>query len=90
MARGGPQPLNHWLVLSKGLQPLAAGFDMRRFPMWRTAAVLRSALRMLESGIVDPAPLVTNVIKFGDLDEVNRAFANHARDNRMKTAVLFD
>ena len=86
----GPQPLNHWLVLSKGLQLLAAGFDMRRFPMWRTAAVLRSALRMLESGIVDPAPLVTNVIKFGDLDEVNEAFANHARDNRMKTAVLFD
>jgi len=82
-----PQPLDHWLVLAKGLSIHAAGFDIRQFPMWRTAEAMRSAVEMIRSGNVDATRLVTHVERFEDEPAVSRAFHEHGREGRMKTAI---
>jgi L-iditol 2-dehydrogenase/threonine 3-dehydrogenase len=85
-----PQPLDHWLVLAKGLSIHAAGFDIRQFPMWRTAEAMRAAAELIRSGDVDVAPLVTHVERFEDEPAVARAFQEHGREGRMKTAIRFN
>lgn len=82
-----PQPIDTWLMLSKGLRLSSSPFDVREFPMWRTAAVLESACRLVESGAINLGALVTHEVEFNDEAAVLAAFHCHGADGRLKTVA---
>lgn len=83
-----PQMINTWMILAKGLSLRAAPFDVRQFPMARSAEVAGVALRLIESGLVDARPLVTSYVCLDDGDGVRRAFTEYGRGASMKTSLL--
>ena len=84
-----PQRFDTWLLLSKGIRLQSTPFDVRAFPMRRTASVLTLAQRLLLHGAVDPSKVVSHVVPFVDDTEVKSAFDDHATGTRMKTVVRF-
>ncbi|MEU0157010.1 zinc-dependent alcohol dehydrogenase [Micromonospora fulviviridis] len=86
-ATGVRQQINTWLILAKGLNVRATPFDVRLFPMTRSAHVANIAVRLLESGLVAAGPVVTNRISFYDPDAVNTAFTNYGKDASMKSCL---
>ncbi|RKT19832.1 L-iditol 2-dehydrogenase/threonine 3-dehydrogenase [Streptomyces sp. 1114.5] len=83
-----PQRLNTWMILAKGLKLLSTPFDVRSFPMARSAHVTAVALRLVESGLVDPAPLITTRACLDDEAAVREAFTGYGRGASMKTSLL--
>ncbi|MGW2248916.1 zinc-dependent alcohol dehydrogenase [Kitasatospora sp. NPDC001660] len=83
-----PQRLNTWMILAKGLRLLSTPFDVRSFPMARSAHVTAVALRLVESGLVDPAPLITTRARLDDEAAVREAFTGYGRGASMKTSLL--
>jgi len=84
-----PQSLDHWLMLAKGLQVQAAPFDVRAFPMSRTAHVMRVAAEMISSGLLDAGRLVTGGIGFDDESAVRRVFTGYGQDGSLRTSIRF-
>ncbi|MFE0176163.1 zinc-binding dehydrogenase [Streptomyces sp. NPDC059002] len=83
-----PQLINTWMILAKGLSLRAAPFDVRQFPMARSAEVAGVALRLIESGLVDARPLMTSYVSLDDEDGVRRAFTEYGQGASMKTSLL--
>lgn len=85
-----PQLINTWLILAKGLRLLATPFDVRLFPMNRSAHVIRTALVLVQDGIIAVEPLVTRAVAATDVAGIRDAFANYGKNGGMKTSVLFE
>ncbi|MDN3359413.1 zinc-binding dehydrogenase [Actinomadura sp. DC4] len=85
-----PQSVDTWLLLSKGLRINAAPFDVRAFPMSRTAHVMRVALNLLAGGLLDVDSLITGVVEFHDEDGVRDVFSAYGENGALKTSVGFD
>lgn len=85
-----PQRLDTWLLLSKGLQINAAPFDVRAFPMTRTAHVMQVALNLLIGGLLDVDSLITGAVPFYDEDGVRTVFSAYGENGSLKTSVGFD
>lgn len=81
------QGIDLWRILAKGLHVRAAGFDVRAFPMERSSHVLSQAVRLLDSGIVDGKPLVTNEVMWEDLVGITDAFARYGRNGALKSSI---
>lgn len=86
-ATGVRQQINTWLILAKGLNVRATPFDVRLFPMARSAHVARIAVNLLESGMVDSAPAVSHRVLFDDTAAVVDSFEQYGAGNRMKTCI---
>jgi L-iditol 2-dehydrogenase/threonine 3-dehydrogenase len=84
------QHIDTWLILSKGLKLRATAFDVRHFPMWKTADILIAAKNIVSRQMISLAPIISNVAGFYSPDSVKIAFAEHAMNNRLKTMVSFD
>jgi L-gulonate 5-dehydrogenase len=84
-----PQSFDHWLMLAKGLQVQAAPFDVRAFPMSRTAHVMRVAAELLSSGLLDVSRLVTGDIAFCDESAVRRVFTHYGQGGSLRTSIRF-
>lgn len=84
-----PQDFDHWLVLAKGLRVSAAPFDVRAFPMSRTAHVARVAADLASGGLLDVGRLVTGGISFLDEDAVRRVFTDYGKDGSLRTSISF-
>lgn len=87
-ASGVPQQLSTWLILAKGLHLRAAPFDVRLFPMRRSAHVAQIALGLVEHGVIEVASLVSDVIAFDDESGVRQGFANYGGGDGMKFTLL--
>jgi threonine dehydrogenase-like Zn-dependent dehydrogenase len=85
-----PQSVDTWLLLSKGLRINAAPFDVRAFPMSRTAHVMRIALNLLIGGLLDVDSLITGAVPFHDEDGVRSVFSAYGENGALKTTVGFD
>jgi L-gulonate 5-dehydrogenase len=85
-----PQSLDTWLLLSKGLRINAAPFDVRAFPMTRTAHVMQVALNLLIAGLLDVDSLITDAVPFYAEDAVRNVFFNYGANGTLKTSVGFD
>lgn len=83
-----PQRINTWMILAKGLKLLSTPFDVRAFSMARSANVTAVALRLVETGIVDPRPLITLRVALDDEDGVRHAFTGYGEGASMKTSML--
>lgn len=83
-----PQQINTWMILAKGLKLRATPFDVRLFPMTRSANVCGIALRLIETGLVDARPLVTARVSIHDGSGVLRAFSEYGQGASMKTSML--
>ncbi|MFJ2903424.1 MULTISPECIES: zinc-binding dehydrogenase [unclassified Streptomyces] len=83
-----PQLINTWMILAKGLKLRATPFDVRLFPMTRSANVSNIALRLIESGLVDARPLVTTRVSIEDETGVRGAFTEYGAGASMKTSML--
>lgn len=88
-ATGVRQQINTWLILAKGLNVRATPFDVRLFPMARSAHVANIAVRLLESGLVDAAPVVSHRVSFYDPKAVVGAFESYGQGDSMKTCLRF-
>jgi threonine dehydrogenase-like Zn-dependent dehydrogenase len=84
-----PQSFDHWLVLARGLQVQAAPFDVRAFPMSRTAHVMRVAAELISSGLLDVSRLVTADIAFSGESAVRRVFTRYGQDGALRTSIRF-
>ena len=84
-----PQSFDHWLMLAKGLQVQAAPFDVRAFPMRRTAHVMRVAAEFMSSGLLDVSRLITGDIGFSDESAVLRVFTHYGQDGSLRTSIRF-
>jgi threonine dehydrogenase-like Zn-dependent dehydrogenase len=85
-----PQSVDTWLLLSKGLRINAAPFDVRAFPMRRTAHVMRIALNLLIGGLLDVDSLITGAVPFHDEDGVRGVFSAYGDNGALKTSIGFD
>ncbi|WP_378742247.1 zinc-binding dehydrogenase [Nocardia brasiliensis] len=85
-----PQMINTWLVLAKGLRLQATPFDVRLFSMSRSAHVARTALALVNDGLVEVDSLITRTVLSTDATDVASAFAHYGTDGGLKTSVLFD
>jgi L-gulonate 5-dehydrogenase len=85
-----PQQVSTWHVLAKGLHLRATPFDVRAFPMKRSAHCARTALKLIQDGLVSVDPLVTRTLHFDDDSGVRDAFANYGEHGDMKTSVVFE
>jgi L-iditol 2-dehydrogenase/threonine 3-dehydrogenase len=83
-----PQKISTWHLLAKGLRVQATPFDVRAFPMSRTAYIIRTALKLIGDGAVSVEPLITSTFPFEEAAQVCDAFANYGSDDRMKTSIL--
>ena len=83
------QKFDTWLMLSKGLNVMSAPFDVASFPMHRTADVLRSALQLIATGVVDAKSLCTTVCRFEDYDQLADILATYRTTTQMKTVIDF-
>ncbi|MGH4031214.1 zinc-dependent alcohol dehydrogenase [Actinomycetota bacterium Odt1-20B] len=83
-----PQRFNTWMILAKGLRLRSTPFDVREFPMTRSAHVASVALRLIETGLVDARPLVTTRVGLGDEAGVRQGFTDYGNGASMKTSML--
>lgn len=83
-----PQMFNTWMILAKGLKLRSTPFDVRQFPMTRSAHVANVALRLIETGLVDARPLVTTRVRLEDEEGVRRGFTAYGQGASMKTSML--
>jgi threonine dehydrogenase-like Zn-dependent dehydrogenase len=86
-ATGVRQQISTWMILAKGLNIRATPFDVRSFPMVRSAYVANVALRLLESKLVDAMPVVTDRVSFYDQAGVLRSFEQYGVSHAMKTCI---
>ncbi|MGP9821530.1 alcohol dehydrogenase catalytic domain-containing protein [Salinarimonas sp. NSM] len=84
------QKFDTWLLLAKGINLCAAPFDVDIFPMSKTATIMRTALRVLTSRIVDPSWIITRQIGFSDMSALAWTFENHSCNPDLETVVRFD
>jgi L-gulonate 5-dehydrogenase len=82
-----PQHINTWMILAKGLNLKATPFDVRLFSMRRSARVLETASRLIETGVIEGAPLVTRQVSLLDEAAVVWAFTDYGSDGSMKTSL---
>ncbi|GAA1952001.1 zinc-dependent alcohol dehydrogenase [Kitasatospora viridis] len=83
------QKFDTWLMLAKGINITAAPFDVRFFPMHRSANVIASAMHVLRAGIVDAAALQTQVCHFDDYRGLTDILDNYRTTPHLKTVVDF-
>jgi len=87
-ATGGGQVLNFWTMLAKGPYVCAGGpFDVRAFSMNDSARILAQAVRFLDRGLIDPAPLISARVAWNDEVGVQEAFQNWGVGGMMKTSI---
>ncbi|MEU3607820.1 alcohol dehydrogenase catalytic domain-containing protein [Streptomyces sp. NPDC035033] len=86
-ATGLPQTISSWLILAKGLHLRAAPFDVRAFPMARSAHIARLALHLITHGTVDAGSVVTSRLAFDDEPAVRKAFENYGAEGGMKPSL---
>ncbi|WP_214103898.1 zinc-dependent alcohol dehydrogenase [Acrocarpospora catenulata] len=84
-----PQSVDTWAVLAKGLQLKAAPFDVRAFPMARTAHVMQVAQNLLLSDILEMDSLITGTVDFLDEAGVRGVFHGYGTAGGLKTVVVF-
>ncbi len=84
------QKFDTWLLLAKGINVKAGAFDVDYYPMSYTASVLRSALNLLQSKIIDPEWIMSRHIRFEDFDALAWTFQNHEKNPDLKTVITFD
>ena len=89
-AKEAPQKFDTRLMVSKGLRVRSTPFDVRVFPMWKTASVLKLAQRILSKGMISLSPLITHYAEFQDFAAVKTAFDDHGKADRMKTLINLD
>lgn len=85
-----PQEINTWLLLAKGIRVVAAPFDVRAFPMPKSARVLETAARLAESGLIRLDSLVTAEMAASDEAGIRAAFADYGQGGSLKTVITFD
>lgn len=83
-----PQHINTWLVLAKGLHLRATPFDVRLFPMRRSAHVAQVALNLITAGVIEVESVVSDRISFDDDDAVRLAFHNYGATAAMKFSLI--
>lgn len=83
-----PQHINTWPILAKGLHLRATPFDVRLFPMKRSAHVAQVALTLIWSGVIEVGSLVSEHIEFDDQVALARAFTHYGEEGSMKFALL--
>lgn len=83
------QQIHTWMILAKGLQLKATPFDVRSFPMSRSAHVARIALSLIKEGIIDVEPLISQVVPADDEAAVLAAFAEYGKDGALKTSFAY-
>ncbi|MEH1844212.1 MAG: zinc-binding dehydrogenase [Nostoc sp.] len=83
------QNIDIWLILSKGLKLRSSAFDVRLFPMWRTANVLAIAKHVVSHQIISLSPIISHLADFNSPSSIKAAFEEHATNNRLKTMVSF-
>lgn len=83
------QKFDTWLLLAKGIRIVSSPFDVRAFPMYRSAAVIRAALGAITSGIVDIDSLVTRVHPFADFEGLRAIFADYRTTTDLKIVIDF-
>jgi threonine dehydrogenase-like Zn-dependent dehydrogenase len=83
------QQIHTWMILAKGLQLKATPFDVRSFPMARSAHVMRIALSLIKEGIIDTGPLVSAVVAADDEAAVAAAFADYGKHGSLKTSFVY-
>lgn len=86
-ASGLNERISTWMILAKGLRLRAAAFDVRLFPMVRSAHVAELALRLLTHGIIDADPVVSSHIDFDDEAAVRHAFVHYGANGAMKPSI---
>jgi threonine dehydrogenase-like Zn-dependent dehydrogenase len=86
-ATGIPQLFSTWLILAKGLRVVATPFDVRLFPMRRTAHVARVALDLLRQRLIQAQPIVTAQLDFFNEHAVRSAFEHYGEGSAMKTSI---
>lgn len=82
-----PQSFDLWRVLAKGLNVHGAPFDVRCFPMNRTACVLDLAVRLIDTGTISTTGIVTTSVDSTDTEKVIAAFADYGQEGAMKTSI---
>ncbi|HET6503007.1 MAG TPA: zinc-binding dehydrogenase [Amycolatopsis sp.] len=85
-----PQQINTWLILAKGLHLRATPFDVRLFPMRRSASVAQVAMTLIKTGVIDVGSMVSDCIDFGDENAVRLAFESYGNAGSMKFSLLTD
>ena len=83
------QNIDMWLILSKGLKLRSSAFDVRLFPMWRTANILTTAKHVVSHQLISLSPIISHLADFSSPCSVKAAFEEHAMDNRLKTMINF-
>lgn len=85
-----PQQIKTWLILAKGLHLRATPFDVRLFPMRRSAHVARVAMTLINTGVIDVGSVVSDHIEFCDEHAVRLAFDGYGKADSMKFSLLTD
>ncbi|PWK80697.1 L-iditol 2-dehydrogenase/threonine 3-dehydrogenase [Lentzea atacamensis] len=85
-----PQKISTWHLLAKGLRLQATPFDVRAFPMARTAYLARTSLNLINDGVIVADPLITSTVAFDDVARVTEAFDSYGHNGGMKTSIQFD
>ncbi|GAA3112496.1 zinc-dependent alcohol dehydrogenase [Streptosporangium carneum] len=83
------QSIRTWLILAKGLKVQAAPFDVRAFPMSRTAHVAQTALGLVRHGVIDVDALLTGSADFDRPESVYAVFDHYGEGLSLKTSIAF-
>jgi L-gulonate 5-dehydrogenase len=83
------QPIDTWLILSKGLRMGSTPFDVRGFPMSRSASVMSVAKTLVERKVLNLNHLITSVLPFHDEAAIRSVFEGYGRNSHLKTVVSF-
>ncbi|WP_219813723.1 alcohol dehydrogenase catalytic domain-containing protein [Rathayibacter rathayi] len=83
------QKFDTWLLLAKGIKMVSVPFDVRAFPMHRSAVVMRTALAAISSGVVDIDSLITRVHPFADFEGLRTIFAEYRTTSDLKIVIDF-
>ena len=84
------QQIDMWSILSKGLKLRASAFDVRQFPMWKTADILKVAKNVISHRMISLPPIISHVVDFYSPDCVKRAFTEYGMTGRLKITISFD
>lgn len=87
-AAGVLQQINTWIILAKGLRIQATPFDVRRFPMSRSAHVAEVALRLVQAGLIDTSSIVSSYVAMSDEASVQEVFRSYGHGREMKTSFV--
>ncbi|HEX5747838.1 MAG TPA: alcohol dehydrogenase catalytic domain-containing protein [Archangium sp.] len=81
------QPVDTWLILSKGLRLVSTPFDVRHFSMARSASVMNVARTLVARRFLELESLVTQTIAFGDVAAIRSVFDHYGQDAHLKTVI---